>query len=125
DRMRPIFMRFHRSLSGLALLAALLVVPSAWADTALRQVTDVSIGAGENEMGTVLVELTGIPTYNARLDQEAKRLIIDLSGTDVRGAPPALDKPKGVIGGVVTQAFVQDGKKITRVAISMLHEARY
>lgn len=123
--MRPIFMRTHRPFSSLLLASALLFAPAAWAESNAPEVTNVTVSSGANEMGAVVVQLTGVPTYSARLDQEAKRLIIDLSDAQLNGAPAALDRPTGVVGGVTTQTFKQDGRSITRVSISLLKAARY
>jgi type IV pilus assembly protein PilQ len=107
------------------LASALLFAQSSWAESKAPEVTNVAVGAGANEMGTVEVQLTGVPTYSARLDQEAKRLIIDLNDAQINGAPAALDRPHGVVGGVMTQTFKQEGRTVTRVSISLLKEARY
>lgn len=123
--MRPIFMTAPRPLSSLLLASALLFAPVAWAEAPAPRVTDVTVSPGENEMGTVVVALTGVPSYSARLDQEARRLIIDLSGVEVEGKAPILDQPTGVIGGVLTQTFRKEGGAITRVTVSLLREARY
>lgn len=123
--MRPIFMRTHRPFSSLLLASALLFANAAWAEPTAPLVTDVTVSSGANEMGAVVVQLTGVPTYSARLDQEAKRLVIDLSDAEIKGAPPALDRPKGVVGGVTTQTFKQQGRSVTRISISLLEAARY
>lgn len=123
--MRPIFMRTHRPFSSLLLASVLLFANAGWAESEAPLVTNVTVSPGANEMGAVVVQLTGVPTYSARLDQEARRLVIDLNGAEVRGAPSALDRPNGVVGGVTTQTFKQEGRTTTRVSISLLKEARY
>lgn len=123
--MRPIFMRTHRPFSSLLLSSVLFLAPVAWAESSAPEVTDVTVSAGANEMGAVVVQLTGVPTYSARLDQEAKRLIIDLNDAEIKGAPSAIERQSGVVGGVMTQTFKQDGRSITRISISLLREARY
>lgn len=123
--MRPIFMRTHRPFSSLLLASALLFANGAWAESKAPLVTDVTVSSGTNEMGAVVVQLSGVPTYTARLDQEAKRLVIDLNDAEIQGAPSALDRPNGVVGGVMTQTFKQGGRSTTRVSISLLKEARY
>ncbi len=117
-------MRLHRPLSSLLLASALLLAPAAWAETS-SGVTDVRLLDGGNEMGELLIELSGVPAYSARLDEKKKRLTIDLKGAELRGAPDALLEGRGVISGVVTQTFKGKQGKTTRIAISMLHAARY
>ncbi len=122
--MRPTFMRTHRQLTSFFLAASLFFAQSAWAGEG-AEVTDVRLTDGENEMGAVEIELTGVPTYTARLDENAKRLIIDLTGSRLKGAPEALVSGRGVVGGVTTQAFESGESTTTRVSISLLKEARY
>lgn len=122
--MRPIFMRTHRQLKSLLLVASLFLAASAHAEGG-AEVTDVRLTDGDNAMGAVEVELTGVPTYTARLDEGAKRLIVDLSGAELKGAPEALVSSRGVVGGVTTQAFESGDSTTTRISISLLKEARY
>lgn len=122
--MRPILNRIYRPLSSLLLASLLLFAPPAWAES-LPGVTELRLTDGSNEMGAVVVELSGVPTYTARLEEAQKRLIIDLSGTELRGAAEALVESRGVVGGVTAQTFESNGKKTTRLSISMLSEARY
>lgn len=122
--MRPMLNTIYRPLSSLLLASLLLFAPSAWAES-LGGVTDVRLTEGSNEMGAVVVELSDAPIYTARLEEAQKRLIIDLSGAELRGAPEALVESRGVVGGVTTQTFESNGKKTTRLSISMLSEARY
>jgi type IV pilus assembly protein PilQ len=122
--MRPIFMTIHRPLSSLLLASLLLASPAVWAES-LPGVTDVRLTAGANEMGVVVVELTGVPTYSARLEEQQKRLIVDLTGVELRGATEALVESRGVVGGVIAQTFKGKNGMVTRISISLLHEARY
>ena len=122
--MRPTFMNIHRPLSSLLLASALLIAPVAWAET-FAGVTDVRLSEGGNGLGAIVVELSGVPTYNARLDEQQKRLTIDINDAELRGAPEALVEGRGAVGGIVTQTFKGENGKITRVAISLKHAVRY
>lgn len=121
--MLPISMKIHRPLSSLLLASALLVAPHAWADA--PSVTEVRLTQGDNDLGAVVVELDGVPSYHARVDEAAKKLIIDLSGASIEGASPAIDKPRGVVGGVTAQTFKQGKSQTTRITVSLLKEAQY
>lgn len=122
--MRPIFMTIHRPLSSLLLASLLLIAPVTWAES-LPGVTDLRLTDGDNDMGAVVVDLTGVPTYSARLEADKKRLIIDLTGAELRGAAEALVESRGVVGGVIAQTFKGKSGKTTRISISMTQEARY
>ena len=121
--MLPISMKIHRPLSSLLLASALLISPNVWADA--PSVTEVRLTEGDNELGAVVVELDGVPTYHARVDEAAKRLIIDLTGASIDGASPAIDQPQGVVGGVMAQTFDSGKTPTTRITITLLEEAQY
>ena len=116
-------MKFYRPLTSLLLASTLLVAPAVWAQG--PQVTSIELTAGDNEMGEVIVELDGVPTYTARVDEAAKRLLIDLNHASIKGAAPALVESKGVVGGVMAQTFGQGDQARTRLVISLLKEAQY
>lgn len=65
------------------------------------------------------------PDYTARVAQGGKRLIVDLRDTVVSGAEPALTDAAGVVGGVMTQGFKQNGRRTTRLLIQLLKNAEY
>ncbi len=121
--MRPNPMKNHRPLSSLLLASSLLVANVAWADPS--NVTDVTLSAGDNDMGAVVVELDGVPSYSARVDKASKRILIDIRDTHVKGASPAIVEGKGVVGGVSTQTFKTATGATTRVTVSLLAEAQY
>lgn len=104
---------------------------SAWARGAPNHVRDVQVvagvsGADRSPTSEVAIALSSAPRYSARLAEDGKRLLIDISDADVSGAPGAITDPVGVVGGVLTQAFRQDsGEKTTRVTITLLESATY
>jgi type IV pilus assembly protein PilQ len=57
------------------------------------------------------IEFTEPPTFTARSEKDRTRLIIDVPGSSVRGAPPALVEGQGIISGVMIQAFSAPGRK--------------
>ena len=73
----------------------------------------------------VFVRTDREPDYTARVAQGGKRLIVDLRDTVVSGAEPALTDVAGVVGGVMTQGFKQNGRRTTRLLIQLLENAEY
>ena len=65
------------------------------ADAAANHVADVRVHASEG--GGVEIEIvgTGAPTYNVRVADGGRRLLVDLANTDVAGAPAAITTPVG------------------------------
>ncbi|MDC0747764.1 type IV pilus secretin PilQ [Polyangium mundeleinium] len=110
------------------LLGALLSFASAraYADAntrlEVRDVKLVSIGKGE---ARVSVTTSAEPRFFARVDSGGKRLVIDVSGAEIKGAPAAITQGNTLVGGVLTQTFDQDGKKITRVLVQLARSAEY
>jgi len=121
--MRPKSMKFHRPLSSLLLATALFAAPSAWAEA--PSVTDVQLTKGNNDLGAVLVQLDGVPSYQARIDVPNKRLIVDLQGADIKGEAPIIDRGQGVVGGVTTQTFKTGKTKTTRLTVTLSEAAQY
>jgi len=72
------------------------------------------------------IEVVGTqpPVFQARTEAQGRRLIVDLSHTDVVGAPEALTGTNGLSGGVLTTAFQSNGS-MTRVAINFAKDATY
>lgn len=104
---------------------------SAWARGKQNHVRDVRVVAQASEgqqtaSSEVAIVAASAPLYSARLAEDGKRLIVDISNADVAGAPSALTDPAGVVGGVLTQAFRQaNGDVLTRVTITLLEPAKY
>src|SRR6202041_2979811 len=86
---------------------------------------DVSVHASEG--GGVEIEIvgTGAPTYNVRVADGGRRLLIDLSDSDVAGAPAAITTPIGVVGGILTQGYETPVGHMTRMTVSLLQVASY
>jgi len=115
--------------SAVALVGA--AESSAWARGKQNHVRDVRVVAQASEgqqtaSSEVAIVTASAPLYSARLADDGKRLIVDISNADIAGAPSALTDPTGVVGGVLTQAFRQDnGDVLTRVSITLLEPAKY
>jgi type IV pilus assembly protein PilQ len=115
--------------SGLWLGAILVMaLPSvARADAAaLNHVKDVRVHAGAFGAATdVEVTATDAPQFQARLEAGGKRLVVDLTNTDVTGAPDAITGTNGLSAGVLTRAFSTDGHTMTRIVVNLANNATY
>jgi type IV pilus assembly protein PilQ len=107
-----------------ALFAAGTMTPGASA-AGLLHVTDVKVAAPAEGTAEVLVVTSSSPQFTARIADAGRRLIIDLEGADVTGAPGAITKGNAIVGGVMTQGFQQAGQPVTRVVVTLAHAAEY
>lgn len=112
-----------------ALVAPLVLLSTSvsYADAAPNHVRDVKVREADGIPGGTEIEVlgTGTPTYAVRVAEGGRRVLIDLSNADVAGAPAAITEPKGVVGGVLTQAFKTAAGQVTRLAVSLAKDATY
>lgn len=108
-----------------ALAAVLTLGVSAVAAAPVRHAKKVELTALPDRAALVAVTFSAVPTYTARLDRNGRRIVVDVPDADIAGAQPALIEPAGVVGGVMTQAFVADGSSTTRVIITLREDSRY
>ncbi len=92
-----------------------------------NHVRDVTIAADDAATDGAKVTIAGAEalTYSARVGEGGTRLLIDLPDTDVTGAPAAVTKSVGVVGGVLTQSFPTATGSMTRVTVNLLKGATY
>jgi type IV pilus assembly protein PilQ len=103
----------------------LLCAASASADTAANHVRDVRIRAGEGGATEIEIVGTGAPTYNVRVADGGRRLLVELTDSDVAGAPAAITTPVGIVGGVLTQGFDTSAGHMTRLTVSLQRTSAY
>jgi type IV pilus assembly protein PilQ len=119
----------RRGKWGLALLLGAALAAGAPGGDAradvLVHVSDVKVAMPAEGIAEVMIAVTGSPQYTARISDGGRRLVIDLEGADVAGAPGAITKGNAIVGGVMTQAVQQNGLPITRVMVTLLHQAEY
>jgi type IV pilus assembly protein PilQ len=113
-----------------AALAASAVVSASHAASAAGErnhVRDVRVAADDAVKDGAKITISGAAalTYSARVAEGGSRLLIDLSGTDVEGAPAAITQAVGVVGGVQTQAFPGPAGMMTRVTVNLAKGATY
>jgi type IV pilus assembly protein PilQ len=69
------------------------------------------------------VQTSSKPTYTARVADGGKRLLVDLTGASVVGAPAAITQGNDVVSGILTQSF---GKPATtRIMVTLAKSAEY
>ncbi len=103
------------------LLACLSV--SAYAAPSTVRVTDVTLSAPQDGLARIAVRTSDRPTFNARIADGGKRIVVDIAGGVVAGAPSAIVKGNNLVAGVMTQAFKNPSS--TRVLIQLAHNASY
>ncbi len=90
-----------------------------------RHATNIQASSQKDGSAQVVVSFTRAPTFTARLDRGGRRLIVDIPDADLQGAPAALTRHEGVIGGVMAQTFHTGHGKTTRVLVNLLADAKY
>ncbi|MEO7327873.1 MAG: secretin N-terminal domain-containing protein, partial [Minicystis sp.] len=88
-------------------------------------VKDVKVSSPQEGTAEVLVATSAAPHFSARIAEGGLRLIIDIDGADVAGAPGAITQGNALVAGVMTQAFQQDGQPLTRVLVQLARPAEY
>jgi type IV pilus assembly protein PilQ len=115
------------SLSRALLLGALLAAGTAAGDALAEplHVKDVTLASPAAGTAEIMVSTTGSPQFTARIGDGGLRLVVDIEGADVAGAPGAITRGNAVVAGVMTQAFFQSGQRTTRVLVQLAHAAEY
>ena len=116
-----------RVTGALSAIAVLLSATISWADTVPNHVRDVRVHPAEGIPGGTEIEVvgTGTPSFSVRVADGGRKLLVDLANADVFGAPEAITKPEGPVGGVLTQGFKTDAGQTTRLVISLSRQATY
>ncbi|MCC6553759.1 MAG: type IV pilus secretin PilQ [Polyangiaceae bacterium] len=126
-------MRGNRATRGalrhaLALGLALIIGSPAGvarAEAAAIQVTDVKLAAPAEDRAEIVVRTSGAPRFAARIADGGSRLLVDLDGAEVKGAPAAITRGNRVVAGVMTQGFRQGQGQTTRVLVQLARPAAY
>jgi type IV pilus assembly protein PilQ len=111
-----------------AAASMLLCEAVASADAPQTRIRDVRVHATDGVPDGAEIEVVGTSafTYSARLAEEGRRLLVDLSGADLGTAPAAITSPVGVVGGVLAQAFDSTATgRMTRLTINLTRGASY
>jgi type IV pilus assembly protein PilQ len=119
--------RILQLISAQAILLGATFAFASGIESAPNHVRDVSVRATDAQSGAAEIEIVGssAPTFNVRIENGGKRLIVDISNSDLAGVKPALTNAVGVVGGVMTQAFKTEAGQMTRVSINLTKQAAY
>jgi type IV pilus assembly protein PilQ len=100
---------------------------AAQTEPAHKHITDVRVQGAEGAPGAVevVIAATAALTYNVRVADGGHRILVDLSDTDVQGAPAAMTTPVGVVGGVLTQAFDTEAGHMARLTLNLTRSSSY
>jgi type IV pilus assembly protein PilQ len=116
-----------KTIGALSAIATVLSVTASWADVAPNHVRDVKLHAAEGVPGGSEIEVvgTGSPTFGVRVADNGSKLIIDLANADLLGAPEAITRSEGLVGGVLAQGFKTDAGSSARLVVSLAKPAAY
>jgi len=116
------------ALSAVSAASSILFTQSAAsADGVANHVRDVKLKADDATSGAAEIEIvgTGAPAYSVRVADGGRKLLLDLSDSDVVGAPAAITAPSGVVGGILTQSYPSGAGQMTRLTVTLQREASY
>src|SRR5690349_19312246 len=122
--MSPLSTRFGRAFSLALSLSALSSL--ALAAPPERVATHLELKAADAQGGARLrVTFSEAPTYTARLERGATRLIVDVPSSLSKTMPSALLDKVGVVGGVMVQSFSAGQGRTTRLLLTLLEASHY
>jgi len=107
---------------GVWILTVMIAVTASAAPT-VHKVTDVALSAPREGAARIVIKTTGRVTYGARIADGGKRILLDVHGTVVAGAPAAIVEGNRVVAGVMTQSFRESNT--TRVLLQLAKSAEY
>ncbi|WP_437753126.1 type IV pilus secretin PilQ [Sorangium sp. So ce1389] len=116
------------ALRRAAALGMMLILgaPAGDADAAAPiKVSDVRLTAPADDRAEVVVATSGAPRFSARVADGGKRLLIDLDGAEMSGAPGAITNGNAIVAGVMTQGFGKAAQRTTRVLVQLARPAAY
>ena len=118
-----------------AFLLVASIAGSATAQSTPNHVREVRVLDAPGLPGATEIDVVGTttPKYSVRLDEGGKRLVVDLANADLSsdgtGAPREQLEPvngaRGVVGGVLTQAFRGPAGSMTRLFVNLSKAASY
>jgi type IV pilus assembly protein PilQ len=122
--MSSLSMRLGRAFSLALSLTALSSL--AIAAEPGRVATQLSLKAGERT-GSARLRMTFSepPTFTARMERGATRLLVDVPNSRLENIPPALLEKVGVVGGVMVQSFAAGEGRTTRLLLTLLEASHF
>jgi len=112
----------------LALIVSVLFlgsIPSANAESSAHvEVREVKLSAPSDSTARIAVATSSEPRFVARVAEGGKRIVIDLSGADLKGTP-GITRGNPIVSRVSSQTVTQDDAKIARFTIDLARTAEY
>ena len=122
--MSSLSTRFGRAcslaLSLTALSSLALAAPPQKVATHLELKPAAQPGAARLRM-----TFSAAPTFTARLEKGATRLIVDVPSSTLKDIPSALLDKVGVVGGVMVQSFAANDGRTTRLLLTLLEASHF
>ena len=118
-------------IGALAATGVMFTAAVTWAATGTpNHVRDVRVHAADGDAAGAVIEVQGTssPSFSVRVGDGGKRLLVDISDSDMVGASPtagAITSKMGPVGGVLTQTFQTSAGNFTRLSVNLSHEATY
>jgi type IV pilus assembly protein PilQ len=122
--MSPLSTRFGRACSLALSLTALSSLAQAAAPE--RVATHLELKAAA-QAGAARLRMTfsAPPTFTARLERGATRLVVDVPSSSLKDIPTAWHDKVGVVGGVMVQSFAANGGRTTRLLLTLLEASHF
>ena len=122
--MSSLSTRFGRACSLALSLTALSRIALAAAPE--RVATHLELKAAD-QAGAARLRMTFSepPTFTARLERGATRLVVDVPSSSLKGIPSALLDKVGVVGGVMVQSFAGANGRTTRLLLTLLEASHF
>ena len=100
-------------------------IPRAAAESASAvEVREVKLAAPSETTARISVATSAEPRFVARAVDGGKRLVIDISGADVKGTQ-GITRGNAIVARVSSQSVVQDNAKIARFSVELARAAEY
>jgi len=122
--MSPLSTRFGRACSLALSLTALSSLALAAAPE--RVATHLELKAADlSGAARLRMTFSAPPTFTARLERGATRLVVDVPSSTLKDIPTALLDKVGVVGGVMVQSFAANNGRTTRLLLTLLEASHF
>ena len=100
-------------------------IPRAAAQSAAPvEVREVKLSASSETSARITISTTAEPRFVSRVADGGKRLVIDVSGAELKGSP-GITRGNTIVSRVSSQTVSQDDVNIARFTIELAHAAEY
>ncbi len=123
--MSSLSTRFGRACSLAFSLTALSSLALAAPPERVATHLELKEAAGKAGAARLRMTFTAPPTFTARLERGATRLVVDVPSSSLKGIPTALLDKVGVVGGVMVQSFAAGNGRTTRLLLTLLEASHF